>query len=267
MREAIRSVFDRRNPGYPRVQGPTRTDIDALAPFSLWSPRTVSLFAQDRKEKWVLICATHVLQTARGTAPASHRKLYPASAAFTKRSPSRASAPSVRRNSSAVLPRPSDAASRSSASQSASAPSKRRRQRDPTSGALPSSRRAAKQQSQPVTSFGPPVRSGGRASSASRASGLSGRASSGERNSQPSQAERKRPGTRPVSAAERRRPSSAAGKAPAGSGSSRRRRTPVSRSSRTEGASSFGRSRPRERKSAAPSQAQAAAKSRAARAA
>ena len=28
-----------------------------LAPFALWSPRTVSLFAQDRKEKWVLLCA------------------------------------------------------------------------------------------------------------------------------------------------------------------------------------------------------------------
>ena len=30
--------------------------------------RTVSLFAQDRKEKWVLICAETALRTARGTA-------------------------------------------------------------------------------------------------------------------------------------------------------------------------------------------------------
>ena len=31
------------------------TTSSALAPFSLWSLRTVSLFGQDRKEKWVLI--------------------------------------------------------------------------------------------------------------------------------------------------------------------------------------------------------------------
>ena len=34
-----------------------------LAPFSLWSPRTVSLFAQDRKEKWVLLYAGRTQQT------------------------------------------------------------------------------------------------------------------------------------------------------------------------------------------------------------
>ena len=36
-----------------------------LASFSLWSPRTVSLFAQDRKEKWVLLYAGQALRTAK----------------------------------------------------------------------------------------------------------------------------------------------------------------------------------------------------------